>query len=151
MGAPEKASLRALRLAHQDSWLPKAFKGARDIQGWALEALARRSEAKPDDLQMMSEYRPRAACGDPTRAAVSPRAPIDGLGNYMSGSVGKPRISPLWDMTGAWNDRKPRVLMDSPASSTGAAILAIQAIVVTAHPNEGPKSPSTTREQWNYK
>jgi hypothetical protein len=65
----------------------------------------------------------------------------------MSGSVRKSRISPLGDMAGAWNDRKPRVLMDLPASSTGTAILATGAIVVTAHPNEGHKSLSTTREQ----
>jgi hypothetical protein len=76
-----------------------------------------------------------------------PRAPIDGLGNYTSGSVGKLRISPLGDMTRAWNDRKPRVLMGSPASSTGVAILATETIVVTTHPNEGPKSPSMTHEQ----
>jgi hypothetical protein len=42
------------------------------------------------------------------------------------------------DMTGAWNDCKLEVLMDLPASSTGAAILANEAIVVTAHPNERP-------------
>ena len=51
-----------------------------------------------------------------------------------SGSQG----SPLWgDMTGAWNDRKPEVLTDLPASSTGVVILANEAIVVTAQPNEG--------------
>jgi len=65
----------------------------------------------------------------------------------MSGSGGKPRISPLGDMTGAWNDRKPGVLMDLPISSMGAAILATEAIVVTAHPNKGPKSLSMTHEQ----
>jgi hypothetical protein len=65
----------------------------------------------------------------------------------MSGLVRKPRISPLGDMTRAWNDHKPGVLMGSPASSMGAAILATEAIVVIAHPNEGPKSLSTTREQ----
>ena len=60
------------------------------------------------------------------------------LGCYnMSSSVRKPRISPLGDMTGVWNDHKPRVLMDLPASSTGAVILATEAIIVTAHPNEG--------------
>ena len=35
------------------------------------------------------------------REAASPLAPTDGLGNYMSGLVRKPRISPLGDMTGA--------------------------------------------------
>ena len=55
----------------------------------------------------------------------------------MSGSVGKPRITPLGDMIGAWNDRKPRVLTDLPISSTGAAILANETTVVIAHPNEG--------------
>ena len=65
----------------------------------------------------------------------------------MSGSVEKPRISPLGDMTRARNDHKPRVLTDSHASSTGATILATEAIVVIAHPNEGPKSPSMTHEQ----
>jgi hypothetical protein len=65
----------------------------------------------------------------------------------MSGSVGKQRISPLGDMTRAWNDRKPGVLTDLLASSTGAVILATEAIVVTAHPNEGPKSSSVTHEQ----
>jgi hypothetical protein len=63
--------------------------------------------------------------------------PIDGLGNYMSGSIGKPRISPLGDMTEAWNDHKYGVLTDLPASSMGATIMATEAIVVTAHPNEG--------------
>ena len=50
----------------------------------------------------------------------------------MSGSVGKPRISPLGDMTGAWNDHEPGVLMDLPISSTGAVILANKAIIITA-------------------
>jgi hypothetical protein len=54
------------------------------------------------------------------------------LRNYMSGSAEKPKISPLEDMTGARNDRKPGVLTNSPASSTGAAILATKAIVVVA-------------------
>ena len=40
-------------------------------------------------------------------------------------------------MTKAWNDRKLGVLTDLPASSTGMAILANEAIVVTAHLNEG--------------
>jgi hypothetical protein len=65
----------------------------------------------------------------------------------MSGSAGKPRISPLGDMTGARNDHKPKVLTDSPTSSTGAAILSTEAIIVMAHPNEGPKSPSMTHER----
>jgi hypothetical protein len=71
------------------------------------------------------------------REATSPRALTDGLGNYTSGSVRKLRISPLGDMTGAWNDRKPGVLTDLAVSSTSAAILANEAIIVTAHPNEG--------------
>ena len=50
----------------------------------------------------------------------------------MSGSVEKPRISPLGDMTRARNDHKPRVLMDLPTSSIGAAILANEAIIVIA-------------------
>ena len=50
----------------------------------------------------------------------------------MSGSIGKPRISPLVDMTGAWNDRKPRVLTDLPDSITGVVILANVAIIVIA-------------------
>jgi hypothetical protein len=66
------------------------------------------------------------------REAASPQAPIDGLGNYMSGSVRKPRISPLGDMTKARNDRKLGFLMDLPASSMGATILATEAIVVAA-------------------
>ena len=78
---------------------------------------------------------------------MSPRVLIDGLRNYTGGSIGKPRISPLVDMTGARNNHKPRVLTDLPASSKGAAILATEAIIVTTHPNEGPKSSSTTREQ----
>jgi hypothetical protein len=40
-------------------------------------------------------------------------------------------------MTGAWNNYKPRVLMNFPASSTGVEILANKAIIVIAHPNEG--------------
>jgi hypothetical protein len=40
-------------------------------------------------------------------------------------------------MNGAQNDRKPGVLMDLPASSTGTVILTTEAIVVTAHPNMG--------------
>jgi hypothetical protein len=40
-------------------------------------------------------------------------------------------------MTGARTDRKPGVLTELPASSTGMAILANEAIVVTAQPNEG--------------
>jgi hypothetical protein len=54
----------------------------------------------------------------------------------MSGSVRKQRISPLGDMTRAQNNRKPRVVMDSLASSTGMSILATKAIVVIAYPNE---------------
>jgi hypothetical protein len=55
----------------------------------------------------------------------------------MGGSIGKLRISPLGDMTGAWNNYKPRVLTNFPASSTGVEILANKAIIVIAHPNEG--------------
>jgi hypothetical protein len=44
---------------------------------------------------------------------------------------------PSGDMTGAWNDRKPEVLTDLAVSSTSAAILANEAIIVTTHPNEG--------------
>jgi hypothetical protein len=40
-------------------------------------------------------------------------------------------------MTEAWNDHKYGVLTDLPASSMGATIMATEAIVVTAHPNEG--------------
>ena len=87
--------------------------------------------------QVMSEYRPRAAHGDPTREAASPRALIDGLGNYTSGLVEKPRISTLGDMTKAWNDHKLGVLTELPASSIGAAIMAIEAIVVAAQPTKG--------------
>ena len=76
---------------------------------------------------------------------MSPQVLTDRHRNYMSGSVMKPRIYPLGDMIGAWKDRKPRVLMDLPASSTGTAILDIEAIIVPAHPNEGPKS------KWDYK
>jgi hypothetical protein len=50
----------------------------------------------------------------------------------MSGSAEKPRISPVEDMTGAWNNHKPGVLTNSPASSTGVAILATKAIVIVA-------------------
>ena len=64
----------------------------------------------------------------------------------MSGLVGKMRISPLGDMTRAWNDCKLGVLTDSPDSTKGAEILATEAIVVTAHPNKGPKSLSMTHE-----
>ena len=71
------------------------------------------------------------------REAASPRAPIDGLRNYTSGLVRKLRISPLGDMTRAWNDLKPGVLTDSPASNTGAAILATEAIVVIAPSQQG--------------
>ena len=66
------------------------------------------------------------------REAASPRAPIDGLENYTSGSVEKPRISPLGDMTKAQNDRKLGVLMDLAISSTGMTILATKAIDVAA-------------------
>jgi hypothetical protein len=119
----------------------------RDANGRAPEALAGRQEAKPADHRVMFEYRPRAAHGDPPREAASPRASTDGLENYMSGSVRKPRISPLGNMTRARNDYKPRVLMDLPASSMGVAILATKSIIVTTHPNEGPKSLSMTHEQ----
>jgi hypothetical protein len=60
----------------------------------------------------------------------------------MIGLVEKPRISPLGDMTGAWNDRKPRVLSDLLASSMGATILANEAIVMVAQPIEGTSSLS---------
>ena len=66
------------------------------------------------------------------REAVSLRVLTDGLRNYMSGSVRKPRISPLGDMTRAWNDHKPRVLMDLPISCMGLVILANEAIIVIA-------------------
>jgi hypothetical protein len=78
---------------------------------------------------------------------MSPRALKDRLKNYTSGLVRKPRISPLGDMTRARNDRKPGVLTYLPASSTGVPILANEAIVVIAHPHEGPKSPSMTHER----
>ena len=95
----------------------------------------------------MFEYQPRAACDDPLREVVSPQALIDGLRNYTSGSAGKPRISPLGEMIGARNDRKPGVLKDSLATSTGTAILATEAIVILAHRNEEPKSSCMTHEQ----
>ena len=85
----------------------------------------------------MSEYRPRAASGDPSMEAASPRAPNDGLGNNSSGSVRKLRISLIGEMTRVWNDHKPGVLTDLPASSTGAVTLATEAIIVIAHPIEG--------------
>jgi hypothetical protein len=50
-------------------------------------------------------------------------------------------------MTGARNDHKLRVLMDLPISNTGTVILATEAIIVTTHPNMGPKSLSVTCEQ----
>ena len=62
---------------------------------------------------------------------------MNGLRNFISGSVKKLRISPLGDMTKAWNDYKLGVLMDLPASSTGVAILATEAIVIAAHPHKG--------------
>jgi hypothetical protein len=96
---------------------------------------------------MMFEYWPRAAHGDPPREAASPQASIDRLENYTNGSFRKPRISPSGNMTRAWNDYKPRVLTDLPTSSMGVAILATKAIIVTTHPNEGPKSLSMTHEQ----
>jgi hypothetical protein len=56
--------------------------------------------------------------------------------------------SSLWgDMIRAWNDHKPRVLTELHASSIGVVILATEAIVITAHPNKGPKSLNTTHEQ----
>ena len=119
----------------------------KNTYGRALEALARRSEAKLANHRAMSEYRPRAARADPPKEAARPRALTDRLRNYTSGLDRNPSISPLGDMTGAWNDRKPEVLRDLPVSSTGAAILATKAIIITTHPNEGPKSPSTTHEQ----
>jgi hypothetical protein len=103
----------------------------------ATKALARCSEAKLANHRVMSEYRPRATHGDPLRVAASPRAPIDGLRNHTSGSVWKPRISPLGDTTRTWNNRKLGLLTDLPASSTGAAILATEAIVITAHSHKG--------------
>jgi hypothetical protein len=66
------------------------------------------------------------------REVASPQVLIGGHGNYTSGSVRKPRISPLGDMTGARNDRKPGVLTDLLASSMGAVILANKAIIVIA-------------------
>jgi hypothetical protein len=87
----------------------------------------------------MFEYRPRAGYGGPTREVASPQAPIDELENYMIGLV---EISPLGDMTGAWNDRKPGVLSDLLASSMGATILANEAIVMVAQPIEGTSSLS---------
>jgi hypothetical protein len=60
----------------------------------------------------------------------------------MIGLVEEPRISPLGDMTGAWNDRKPGVLSDLLASSMGATILANEAIVMVAQPIEGTSSLS---------
>ena len=71
------------------------------------------------------------------REAVSPQVSIDRLEYYMSGSIRKPRITPLGDLTRERNDCKPRILMDSPVSSTGVAILANEAIIVTTHLNEG--------------
>ena len=100
-------------------------------------AVARTLRGVPIVERVMSKYRPQATRGDPTTEAVSPQVPIDELGNYMSGSVGKPSLSPLGDITGAQNDCKPRVLTDLPVSSMGTAILANEAIVITAHPNEG--------------
>jgi hypothetical protein len=52
----------------------------------------------------------------------------------MSGSIKKPRIFPLGDMTKAQNDHKLGVLMDLLASSMGEAILATEAIVVATSP-----------------
>ena len=62
----------------------------------------------------------------------------------MSGSTRNPRISLLGDMTEARKDRKPEILMNSPASSMDTMILVTEDIIVTTHPNEGPKSPGMT-------
>ena len=61
----------------------------------------------------------------------------------MSGRVGMPRISPLGDMTKAWNDHKFGVLMDLPASRMGVAILANEAIIMVAQPTEGTSALSS--------
>ena len=71
------------------------------------------------------------------REAVSPQVSIDRLEYYMSGSIRKPRIAPLGDLTRERNDCKPRILTDLSTSSMGVTILANEAIVVTAQPNEG--------------
>jgi hypothetical protein len=52
---------------------------------------------------------------------------------------------PSGDMIGTQNDRKPGVLMNLPASSTGAVILANEAIVVIAHPNRDYVSKHDSR------
>jgi hypothetical protein len=52
-------------------------------------------------------------------------------------------------MTRAQNDRKPKVLTDLPASSTGVAILDNEAIVITAQPNEG-SSLGARLAKWDY-
>ena len=64
------------------------------------------------------------------REVACPRVPTDELKNYMRSSVGKSRISPLGDMTEAWNDHKPGVLTDLPASSMSVVTLANEAIIV---------------------
>ena len=94
----------------------------------------------------MSEYRPRATRGDPMRGNEPPSTDRQAreLYEWLDREA---EDLPSGDMIGVWNDRKPRVLMDSPASSTSAVILATEVIVITAHPNEGPKSLSTTHEQ----
>jgi hypothetical protein len=44
---------------------------------------------------------------------------------------------PLGDTTRAWNDCKLGLLMDSPASSIGATILATETIIITTHSHKG--------------
>jgi hypothetical protein len=61
---------------------------------------------------MMFEYSLRATRGDPTREAVSPRAPTDGLENYTSGSIQEAEDLPSRDMIGAQNNHKPEVLIN---------------------------------------
>ena len=80
----------------------------------------------------MSEYQLQLLVVKKMREVVSPLAPIDGLGNYTSGSVKKSRISPLGNMTMARNDCKLGVLTNLPTSSIGTTILANEAIVVEA-------------------
>ena len=76
------------------------------------------------------------------REAASRQALIDRLRNYTSGSVEKPRISFLRDMTKVRNDCKVGVLTDLSASSTSTTILANEAIVMVAQPIDGTSALS---------
>ena len=114
---------------------------------WHKLPLARCSSALLVDHQALSKYQPQAIHGDLMREAASTQVLIDRLRSCMNGSIEKPRISLIRDMTKAWNDHKLEVLMNLFVCSTSIVNLTNEAIIITTQANEESRLKEQTESR----